>query len=112
VVEAFEKQRRRQAETVGPREYVFTSEAGTMLDPKNVTRSFQRHLALAGLPRMRFHDLRHAYATISLAAGVQLRVIQEALGHTSIALTAAVYAHVLPSLQQDAGTRLEEALRR
>jgi integrase len=59
---------------------------------------------------MRFHDLRHAYATLMLAAGVQLRVIQEALGHTSIATTAAVYAHVLPSLQMDAARRLDDAL--
>jgi integrase len=59
---------------------------------------------------MRFHDLRHAYATLSLAAGVPLRVVQESLGHTSIATTAAVYAHVLPQLQRDAAQRLDEML--
>jgi integrase len=59
---------------------------------------------------MRFHDLRHAFATLSLAAGVPLRTIQEALGHTSVTMTAAVYAHVLPELHREAGRRLDEAL--
>ena len=107
VWEALTRQRKGQR-TITP--YVFTATDGQWLDPANVTKAFQRHLAKSGLPRMRFHDTRHAYATLSLAAGVPLRVVQEALGHTSIALTAAVYAHVLPELQRDAGKRLDEAL--
>lgn len=107
VWDALDRQRRRQT-VITP--YVFTTDAGEWLDPRNVTRSFQLRLRQAGLPAMRFHDLRHAYATLSLAAGVPLRVVQEALGHTSIALTAAVYAHVLPELQRDAGKRLDDAL--
>lgn len=109
VLTALEAQRRNQAaHTVS--QYVFTTQAGGWLDPRNITKAFQSRLKQADLPRMRFHDLRHAYATLSLSAGVPLRVIQETLGHTSIALTAAVYAHVLPELQRDAGNRLEEAL--
>lgn len=104
---ALERQRRSQ-QVITP--YVFTTPTGEWLDPANVTKAFQRQLAKAGLTRLRFHDTRHAYATLSLAAGVPLRVVQEALGHTSIALTAAVYAHVLPELQRDAGKRLDEAL--
>jgi integrase len=120
VFEAIEAQRRSQRVIT---EYVFANRAqdrpqgggrrgeeGGPLDPRNVTRAFQHQLAVAGLPRMRFHDLRHAYATLSLAAGVPLRVVQEALGHTSIAVTAAVYAHVLPELQREAGERLSETL--
>lgn len=109
VFEALERQRHAQART-GVSEYVFTTPGGGWLDPRNVTRAFQRQLEVSGLPRLRFHDTRHAYATLSLAAGVPLRVIQEALGHTSITMTAAVYAHVLPELQRDAGQRLQEAL--
>jgi integrase len=107
VFDAIELQRKRQAlRSV----YVFTNQAGGFLDPRNVTKAFQLHLQQSGLPRMRFHDLRHAYATLSLTAGVPLRVVQEALGHTSIALTAAVYAHVMPELQREAGQRLQEAM--
>lgn len=117
VVVALEAERRRQAAagTISP--YIFTTEgrreqAGqpVFMDPRNVTKSFQHQLKVAGLPKIRFHDLRHAYATLMLAAGVPLRVIQEALGHTSIATTAAVYAHVLPALQKDAAAKLDEAL--
>lgn len=111
VFEALDAQRRWQAEhVVSP--YVFTNRAGGWLDPRNVTKqAFQWRLRHKGLPVIRFHDLRHAYATLSLTAGVPLRVIQEALGHTSIAVTAAVYSHVLPELQQDAGRKLQEAIR-
>jgi len=110
VFEALDRQRRWQAERVVS-SYVFTNAAGAWLDPGNVTRSFQLRLTQAKLAQLRFHDLRHAFATLSLAAGVPLRSIQEALGHTSITMTAAVYAHVLPELQRDAGKRLDGVLR-
>lgn len=116
-IAALDVERRRQAEegvispfvfvTAGRREHA--GEA-MLLDPKNVTRSFQAQLERSKLPKMRFHDLRHAYATLMLAAGVPLRVIAEALGHTSVATTATVYAHVLPELQHDAAARLDEAI--
>jgi integrase len=108
---AIAEQRRRQLRDGPSSDYVFPSEAGTPQDPRNVTKAFQRQLRATGLPPMRFHDLRHAAATVMLGAGVPLRVIQETLGHTSIATTAAIYAHVLPSLQRDAAERLDEALR-
>lgn len=119
-IDALAEERRRQVEAGHVSQFVFVT-AGrpradgthpdvTILDPKNTTISFQSQLAAAGLPPMRFHDLRHAYATLMLGAGVPLRVIQEALGHSSIATTAAVYAHVLPDLQRDAARRLDEAL--
>ncbi len=109
VFDALESQRRWQAEhVVSP--YVFTTQAGGWLDPRNVNRMFQTRLKAQGLEPIRFHDLRHAYATLSLVAGVPLRVVQEALGHTSIAVTAGVYAHVLPQLQREAGSLLEKEL--
>jgi integrase len=106
---ALSEQRRFQAEgTIS--EYVFAKPDGTMADPRLVTRAFQRHLALSGLPRLRWHDLRHGFATLQLANGVPLRVISESLGHASIGITANVYAHVLPSLQRDAVSRLDDLL--
>lgn len=117
VVAALEAERRRQLSEGLASPYVFVTagrreQAGqaVFLDPKNTTRAFQAKLAAAGLPRLRFHDLRHAYATLMLGAGVPLRVIQESLGHASVVTTAAVYAHVLPELQRDAARRLDEAI--
>jgi len=75
-------------------ELVFTSQTGTPLDGDNVTHRFQRLLDQSGLPRLRFHDLRHSCATALLAQGVDLRMIMEILGHSQISLTADLYAHV------------------
>jgi integrase len=117
VLAALEDQRRAQAAAGILSPYVFTTtgrreHAGeaVFMDPKNVTLSFQSHLKASKLPTMRFHDLRHAYATLMLSAGVPLRVISESLGHTSIATTAGVYAHVLPDLQRDAAERLQAVI--
>ena len=90
--------------------YIFATADGQPLDPRNVTRAFSLQLKRAGLPAMRFHDLRHAYATLMLAAGVPLRVVQHSLGHTSIALTAAVYAHVLPELSRSSADQFDRLL--
>ena len=56
---------------------------------------------------MRFHDLRHSYATLSLAAGEDLATVSSNLGHSNIATTANVYAHVLPRTKRNASARLE-----
>lgn len=81
------------------------------MDPTNVTHRLQRSLAAAGLPRRRFHDLRHAAATLLLASGADIKVVSEYLGHTSIATTANIYAHVLPDVQRAAAIRLEAMLK-
>lgn len=90
--------------------HVFASTIGTPLDGPNVTKAFQRLLASAGLPRKRFHDLRHACATNLLLQGVDLRVMSDILGHSRISPTADTYAHVLPSLKADASDRLSGLL--
>ena len=75
-----------------------------------VTRRFQALLAAAGLPRMRFHDLRHGAASLLLAQGVHPRVVMEMLGHSTITLTMNTYSHVIPDLQREAATKLEAVL--
>lgn len=85
---------------------VFTSVTGGPLGGPDVTKGFQRLLAGAGLPRWRYHDLRHGCATLLLASGVDIAVVRDILGHSTIALTANTYAAVLPSLQRDAAERL------
>jgi len=111
VVEVLAEHRRRQAER-GLSEKVFPGRGDAWRDPTAVRQGFQRVLAAHGLRRMRFHDLRHAYATIMLAADVPLRTISEQLGHTSIALTANIYAHVLPEAKREALKILDRAIRR
>jgi integrase len=91
-------------------ELVFTTTLGTPLDGISVTRRFQRVLVAAGLPRQRFHDLRHACASLLLAQGVPARVVMETLGHSKISLTLNTYAHVLPSLGREAALRMDEVL--
>ena len=76
---------------------VFVAQDGGPLDPSTATHSLQRCIAAAGLPPMRFHDLRHAYATLALQAGAGLREAQEGLGHASITTTANTYAHITPA---------------
>jgi integrase len=92
--------------------FVFTSPIGTALEPRNVTRKFHVLLAGAGLPSVRFHDLRHTAATLLLAQGVDPRTIMETLGHSQISLTLNTYSHVLPALQEDAAAKLDAILTR
>ena len=81
---------------------VFCDGYGGFFSPDMVLRRFDKLLDEAGLPHMRFHDLRHSAATILLVASVHPKVVQERLGHSTIAMTLDVYSHVLPSMQQEA----------
>jgi integrase len=74
-------------------DFIFTTNIGTPLDSVNVTKALQRSLVAAGLPKLRFHDLRHTYATLALEAGVDLAVVSKSLGHSNVSTTADVYLH-------------------
>ncbi len=89
---------------------VFASQLGTLADGPNVTHRFHRLLKNAGLPPMRFHDLRHACASLLLVQGVHPRVVMETLGHSQISLTMNTYSHVLPALQREAADKMEAVL--
>jgi hypothetical protein len=77
---------------------VITSLNGDPLAPDRLSRYFQQLSAAAGLPPIRLHDLRHGAATLALAAGADLKVVQDMLGHSSIVLTADTYTSVLPEV--------------
>ncbi len=90
---------------------VFTTRVGTPFGPRDAELDFKRILEKAGLPgKIRFHDLRHSAASLLLAQGVEMRVIMELLGHSTITLTADTYSHVLPVLMEDAAAKMESVL--
>jgi integrase len=90
---------------------VFTNEVGGPVDGSNVLqRHFYPLLARAGLPRIRFHDLRHTCATLLLGRGVHPKVVSEMLGHSTVAITMDTYSHVLPTMQREAAAALDAAL--
>jgi integrase len=90
---------------------IFASETGDPLDRRYVTtHRFKPLLKRAGLPQIRFHDLRHTCATLLLGANVNPKIVSEMLGHASIAITLDTYSHVLPNMQSEAAKALEDAL--
>ncbi len=92
------------------RALVFTTTVGTPMDGIAVTRRLQAILRTAGLPRQRFHDLRHACASLMLARGVAPRVAMETLGHSQISLTLNTYSHVIPALGRSAAEEMDALL--
>jgi integrase len=90
---------------------IFTSGIGTPVNPENlVKRSFQPLLKKAGLPDIRFHDLRHTCATLLLGRGVHPKLVQELLGHATIAMTLDTYSHYLPSMGDQTAGAMGDAL--
>lgn len=92
--------------------YVFTQADGRPVDPDAVTREFARLIKVVKLPHLTVHGLRHAFATLALSVGVDLKTTSEMLGHSTISITADVYSHVLPPLQQAAARAVAEKLRK
>jgi integrase len=91
---------------------VFATQRGTLVNPTNLRkRSFEPLLEKAGLPAIRFHDLRHTCATLLLSRNVNPKIVSEMLGHATIAITLDTYSHVLPNMQKSAARALEETLR-
>jgi integrase len=115
VMEALKHHRVRQtearlrAETWTNHDLVFCTAHGTYYNPFLLTTQFKKLLIDAGLPAMRFHDLRHSAATIMLTMGVHPKIVQEILGHSNISITLNTYSHVLPSLQREAMNTLGSA---
>ena len=75
-------------------DYIYVDPIGNLIKPDYITGHFQLVLKKNGLRRIRFHDLRHSCASLLLAHGVNLKQIQEWLGHSNIATTGDIYAHL------------------
>jgi integrase len=83
---------------------------GAPLDASNVGHDFHRYVQRAGLPWVRFHDLRHTAATLHLVQGASPRLVMELLGHSQIAVTMNTYSHVLPTRRKKVASRMEAIL--
>ena len=116
-LEALRIHRKNQLEEkLGARSYedsglIFATGKGTPLDAQNiVNRHFKPLLKRAGLPGVRWHDLRHTCATLLLGRGVHPKLVQHLLGHASIAMTLDRYSHWIPSMGRHAADGMDEAL--
>ena len=89
---------------------IFPGEHGQPMRPYTLTGKLERILRRAGLPRIRFHDLRHTCATLLLAKGVHPKFVQELLGHATISITLDTYSHVIPAMGDQTRKAMEDAL--
>ena len=90
---------------------VFPSKAGTPIEcQKLMLRHFIPALKRAGLPKMRFHDLRHTYASLMIEQGENIKYVQNQLGHSSPTVTLDVYAHLMKDSNQEAACRLQNQI--
>ena len=89
---------------------VFAYADGRPLDPSIVSHDFARIARQAGLGSVRFHDLRHTFASLMLLRGAKPKVISEALGHASVAFTMDTYSHIIEGMQSDAMALLDDVL--
>ena len=118
VVDELKAHRLRQAQDllkIGVRltddHFVAALEDGSMMQPTFITHEWGRLINATALPRVRFHDLRHAHATHLLASGVHPKVASERLGHSKVGITLDLYSHVMPGMQEDAVAKVDAALK-
>jgi len=100
----------RMGTTISLDDLVFATHEGKPIDPSVLTHNFARIVKRAGLQGVRFHDLRHTFASLMLLRGAKPKVISEALGHASVAFTMDAYSHIIDGMQSDAITLLDEVL--
>ncbi len=91
-------------------DWVFCNTKGRSLNPESVSQLFDRVVRRSGLPRIRFHDLRHTHASLLVADGAPIKVVAERLGHAHPGFTMNTYQHVLPGMQADAAARFAKLL--
>lgn len=118
-VHALHEHRERQAlerEICGPAwdsayDLVFPNLVGRPINPSHVRgRLFPRVLKRAGIPHIRFHDLRHTAATLLLKRAINPKIVSEMLGHANISITLDTYSHVLPDMQAPAASAMDQVL--
>ena len=104
--------REKKKQNGGRSEYVFPSPTGGPMSPDSVLKMLHRVLERAGLPELRFHDLRHTFATLALQNGVDIKTVSGMLGHFSAGFTLDTYAHVTTAAQRRAADTMGDVLAR
>ena len=89
---------------------VFPSGAGTPITASNIRRAFRKLLAVSGLPKIRFHDLRHTAASLMLNHGIPVLIVSNRLGHSKPSITIDVYGHLIPSRQEEAAHLMDNLM--
>lgn len=87
---------------------MFVSAVGTPVEPRTMVRDYKLVLARAGLPLIRFHDLRHTAATLMLNNGVPVLVASKILGHSKASTTLDIYGHLIPAMQEEAARIMDD----
>lgn len=117
VVEELKRHRRRVKEEmmkIGRTDVdlVFPNQLGNIQEPRKVIQHFHRLIERAGVPKIRFHDLRHTHASLLLQQGVHPKIVSERLGHSNISITLDIYSHSVPSLQKQASEVFDSLLKK
>ena len=99
-----------QRRKTGNSEWVFPSPTGGPMSPDSVLHMLHRVLKRAGLPKVRFHDLRHTFATLALQNGVDIKTVSGMLGHFSAGFTLDTYAHVTTAAKREAARTMGSIL--
>ena len=86
---------------------VFTDEFGTRITPQALYRAFKLVVSELGMPTVRFHDLRHSYAVVSLKSGNDVKTVQDNLGHATASFTLDTYGHVTEKMKKDSADRMQ-----
>jgi integrase len=89
---------------------IFTTKTGTPINYRNLLRDFKLLLKNAGLPSIRFHDLRHTAASLMLNHGIPVIVVSRRLGHAKSSITLDVYGHLFPSIQVEAAQKIDDLI--
>jgi integrase len=89
-------------------DWLFQPPVGTQIDPSNLRKIFNRLLVDAGMRRIRFHDLRHTFASLLLQNGEGLTYVKEQMGHSSIQVTVDIYGHLVPGGNRQAVNKLDD----
>lgn len=99
-----------QGEILSLDDLVFSNHECKPIDSSMLSHEFARIVNRARLENVRFHDLRHTFASLALLRGAKPKVISEALGHTSVVFTMDTYSHVMSGMQEDMMALLDEVL--
>jgi integrase len=89
---------------------IFPTKVGTPIQGCNLRRAFRKLLKVSGLPKIRFHDLRHTAASLMLNYGIPMLVVSRRLGHAKASITLDVYGHLVPGKQEEAAALMDELM--